>query len=86
MTGNGTGLGKQYMGFIRGNMDHIAKKITDDLWVLSVMERWYNEQVQVMCTWLTDRLDRALHPYQCTCLAHIVKVSFPFSFFVIFVF
>jgi hypothetical protein len=38
-------------------------------------QRWYTEQVQVLCTWLTDRLDRALHPYQCTCLAHIVKVG-----------
>lgn len=38
MTGNGTGTGKQYMGFVRGNMDQITKKITDDLWVLGVME------------------------------------------------
>ena len=38
VTGNGTGTGKQYMGFVRGNMDQITKKITDDLWVLSVME------------------------------------------------
>jgi len=70
---NGTGMGKQYMTFVRNNMDQIAKKITDDLWVLGAMERWYTEQVQVLCTWLTDRLDKALHPYQCTCLAHIVK-------------
>ena len=28
----------------------------------------------MLCTWLTDRLDRSLHPYQCTCLALIVKV------------
>lgn len=38
MTGNGTGLGKAYMSFVRANMDQIAKKITDDLWVLSAME------------------------------------------------
>ena len=38
MTGNGTGLGKQYMSFVRANMDQVAKKITDDLWVLSAME------------------------------------------------
>lgn len=91
------------MNFVRANMDQIAKKITDDLWVLSVMEvrftsseilnrvvylslsdvfhlqRWYSEQVQLLCTWLTDRLDRSLHPYQCTCLAHIVKVRMHYS-------
>ena len=37
-------------------------------------QRWYQEQVQMLCTWLTDRLDRSLHPYQCTCLGLIVKV------------
>ena len=35
---NGTGMGKQYMTFVRNNMDQIAKKITDDLWVLGAME------------------------------------------------
>ena len=35
---NGTGMGKQYMTFVRNNMDQIAKRITDDLWVLSAME------------------------------------------------
>ena len=31
-------MGKQYMTFVRNNMDQVAKKITDDLWVLSAME------------------------------------------------
>ena len=44
-----------------------------------LFQRWYTEQVQVLCTWLTDRLDKALHPYQCTCLAHIVKVRLVFD-------
>ena len=38
LTGTGTDLGKSYMGFCRGNMDQIEKKIKDDLWVLSTME------------------------------------------------
>ncbi len=111
VTGNGSGLGKQYMGFVRCNMDQVQKKITDDLWVVAAMEvsdrqtdrqtdtqknsstssfkilspilfslhltsqHWYADQVQMLCTWLTERLDRSLHPYQCTCLAHIVKVG-----------
>ena len=43
--------------------------------VFLLFQRWYTDQVQMLCTWLTDRLDRSLHPYQCTCLAHIVKVG-----------
>ena len=29
----------------------------------------------MLATWLTNRMDKALHPYQCTCLSHIVKVD-----------
>jgi hypothetical protein len=54
-------------------MDQIDKKITDDLWALSAIEKWYSEQVQRICTWLSDRLDKPLHPYQCTCLVHLTK-------------
>ena len=31
-------MGKSYVGFVRGNMDQVAKKINDDLFVLSTME------------------------------------------------
>ena len=91
MTGTGVDLGKSYVSFVRNNMDNIAKRITDDLWVLNIMEvckdlaffsdkfsifqKWYFDQVQMLSTWLTDRLDKSLHPFQCTCLAHVVKVS-----------
>merc|ERR1712223_670268 len=73
LTGSGTDVGKSYIAFVQGNMTQIEKKIKDDLWVLSTMERWYADQVQMLCTWLTDRLDRSLHHYQCTCLVFIVK-------------
>ena len=36
--------------------------------------RWYHGQMGMLATWLTNRMDKALHPYQCTCLSHIVKV------------
>lgn len=73
VTGSGVDLGKSYMQFVRNNMDTITKRINDDLWVLNVMEKWYFDQVQMISTWLTDRLDKTLIPYQCTCLAHVVK-------------
>ena len=30
--------GKKYIAFVRGNMDQIDKKITDDLWALNAIE------------------------------------------------
>jgi hypothetical protein len=38
VTGTGTEQGKSYVAFVRNNMDIIAKRISDDLWVLNVME------------------------------------------------
>lgn len=33
----------------------------------------YTGQINMLCQWLSERLDHSLHLYQCTCLAHIVK-------------
>ena len=38
VTGSGVDEGKKYVSFVRGNMDQIDKKITDDLWALSAIE------------------------------------------------
>jgi hypothetical protein len=38
VTGTGTDQGKSYVAFVRNNMDIVAKRISDDLWVLNVME------------------------------------------------
>merc|ERR1712110_189632 len=59
--------------FIRSNLDTLSKRITDDCWILIVTERWYHGQMGMLATWLTNRMDKALHPYQCTCLSHIVQ-------------
>lgn len=37
------------------------------------LQQWYTAQIQMLCNWLSERLDHSLHLYQCTCLAHIVK-------------
>merc|ERR1719234_2585339 len=73
VTGSGTDLGKSYILFIRSNLDTLSKRITDDCWILVVTERWYHGQMGMLATWLTNRMDKALPPYQCTCLSHIVK-------------
>ena len=41
VTGSGVDEGKKYISFVRGNMDQIDKKITDDLWALSAIEVKY---------------------------------------------
>lgn len=55
-------------------MDQIRGKVNDELWILNFFEQWYTSQINLLCNWLSERLGHSLHFYQCTCLAHIVKV------------
>lgn len=73
VSGSGKDLGQGYVNFTRNCMDQIRGKVTDELWILNFFEQWYTNQINMLCNWLSERLDHALHPYQCTCLAQIVK-------------
>ncbi|CAL7937292.1 unnamed protein product [Xylocopa violacea] len=73
VSGNGKEMGQAYVSFTRNCMDQIRGKVLDELWILTFFEQWYTAQIQMLCTWLSERLDHNLHLYQCTCLAHIVK-------------
>ncbi|XP_046355137.1 calcium-dependent secretion activator 1-like isoform X3 [Haliotis rufescens] len=69
-------LGKSYVDFMRGNLDQMRQKITDELYTLTLFEQWYSDQMKMMCDWLTDRLDLSLHPYQLNCLMTINRKCF----------
>nr|CAD7405784.1 unnamed protein product [Timema cristinae] len=43
--------------------------------LLQKVHQWYTAQIQLLCNFLSERLDHSLHLYQCTCLAHVVKTS-----------
>ncbi|XP_023290485.1 calcium-dependent secretion activator isoform X2 [Orussus abietinus] len=73
VSGSGKEMGQAYVNFTRNCMDQIRSKVIDELWILTFFEQWYTAQIQMLCNWLSERLDNSLHLYQCTCLAHIVK-------------
>ncbi|XP_019873010.2 calcium-dependent secretion activator isoform X3 [Aethina tumida] len=73
VSGSGKDMGQGYVNFTRNCMDQIRGKVTDELWILNFFEQWYTSQINMLCNWLSERLDHTLHPHQCTCLAHIVK-------------
>ena len=75
VSGSGKDLGQGYVNFTRNNMDQVRGKINDELWILNIFEQWYTAQINMLCNWLSERLDHSLHLYQCTCLSHIVKVT-----------
>ncbi|XP_054280799.1 calcium-dependent secretion activator [Macrosteles quadrilineatus] len=73
VSGSGKDMGHAYVNFTRNCLEQIRSKVNDDLWILNFFEQWYTAQIQLLCNWLSERLDHSLHVYQCTCLAHIVK-------------
>ncbi|XP_044764799.1 calcium-dependent secretion activator isoform X4 [Coccinella septempunctata] len=73
MHGSGKDVGQGYVNFTLNCMDQIRGKVTDELWILTFFEQWYTGQITMLCNWLSERLDHTLHPFQCACLAHIVR-------------
>ncbi|XP_013399919.1 calcium-dependent secretion activator 1 [Lingula anatina] len=66
-------VGKEYVTFMRANLDVIRQKISDELFVLSICEQWYTRQMKTLCDWLSNRLDLSLHPVQLQCYQTIAK-------------
>jgi len=69
---SGVDTAKTYISFVRLNMDILARRISEDAWVLKLAERWYFEQNKKIMAFLTERAN-GLHPFQCTCVAYIAK-------------
>jgi len=38
-----------------------------------LIKNWYTEQVKLISSWLSERMEICLHPYQLACLTMIVK-------------
>ncbi|XP_037956639.1 calcium-dependent secretion activator isoform X4 [Teleopsis dalmanni] len=73
VSSSGKDLGQGYVNFFRNNMDQIRGKIGDDLWTLNFFEQWYTLQINMLCNWLSERLDHSLHYAQVMSLSHITK-------------
>ncbi|XP_067934270.1 calcium-dependent secretion activator 1-like isoform X2 [Watersipora subatra] len=66
-------LGKEYVQFLSANLDMIRQKTGDEIFVNTIFEIWYSQQLHCLNKWLAERADLALHPYQLTCVIHIIK-------------
>ncbi|KAH8853555.1 Calcium-dependent secretion activator 1 [Schistosoma japonicum] len=66
-------IGKAYVEFLRVNLEQMRQKVSDELYILSIMETWYMTQTRVINDWLIERKGNALSSYQFTCLSTIIK-------------
>ncbi|RWS31419.1 calcium-dependent secretion activator-like protein [Leptotrombidium deliense] len=73
VSGSGKEIGKSYVNFVRNSMEQLRQKVADELWVLSLLEQWYTSQINMTCTWLSERIDRSLHNVQLHALSFIIR-------------
>ncbi|CAJ0603670.1 unnamed protein product [Cylicocyclus nassatus] len=66
-------FGNSYVTFMRGCTEQLRQIVSDEVWVNTLFERWYANQMKMISEWLTERLQQSLSPYQFTCLNFIVK-------------
>ncbi|PAV90841.1 hypothetical protein WR25_06278 [Diploscapter pachys] len=66
-------IGNSYVTFMRGCTEQLRQIVVDELWVNSLFEHWYDNQMKMINEWLTERLQQSLSSYQFQCLSFIVK-------------
>ncbi|KAG1683212.1 Calcium-dependent secretion activator 1 [Nymphon striatum] len=73
VSSTGREMGAAYVNFFRNSVEQLRQRVNDELWVLNIMEQWYDGQMQLLCNWLSERLDRGLHCFQLSALSFIMK-------------
>ena len=69
----GIELGRDYVTFVRNNTEILRQNVHDDLYVNTIIEKWYGGQMDILSEWLSERTDIALHHYQLSCLLFMNK-------------
>jgi hypothetical protein len=72
MSSSGRDIGKQYVSFVSNCCELIRNKINDELWIVMLLEDWYAAQMNTICQWLAERIDRSLHDVQLVALTNIM--------------
>ncbi|XP_018112228.1 calcium-dependent secretion activator 1 isoform X25 [Xenopus laevis] len=72
----GMDLADAYVTFIRHSQDVLRDKVNEEIYIERLFDQWYTSSMNVVCTWLTDRMDLQLHIYQLKTLIRIVKKTY----------
>ncbi|XP_041417751.1 calcium-dependent secretion activator 1-like isoform X23 [Xenopus laevis] len=72
----GMDVADAYVTFVRHSQDVLRDKVNEEIYIERLFDQWYTSTVNVICTWLTDRMDLQLHIYQLKTLIRIVKKTY----------
>ncbi|XP_043977426.1 calcium-dependent secretion activator 1 isoform X3 [Gambusia affinis] len=65
-----------YVTFVRHSQDMLREKVNEEIYVERLFDQWYTSSMNLVGTWLTDRMDLQLHVYQLKILIRIVKKKY----------
>ncbi|XP_061113099.1 calcium-dependent secretion activator 1-like isoform X2 [Conger conger] len=65
-----------YVTFVRHSQDILRDKVNEEMYIERLFDQWYTSTMNLLGTWLTDRMDLQLHVYQLKILIRIVKKKY----------
>ncbi|XP_034167522.1 calcium-dependent secretion activator 1 isoform X10 [Pangasianodon hypophthalmus] len=65
-----------YVTFVRHSQDILRDKVNEEVYIERLFDQWYTATMNLLGTWLTDRMDQQLHVYQLKILIRIVKKKY----------
>ncbi|XP_068599048.1 calcium-dependent secretion activator 1 [Brachionichthys hirsutus] len=72
----GMDIADGYVTFVRHSQDMLREKVNEEVYVERLFDQWYTSTMNLVGTWLTDRVDLQLHVYQLKILIRVVKKKY----------
>ncbi|XP_007551386.1 calcium-dependent secretion activator 1-like isoform X10 [Poecilia latipinna] len=65
-----------YVTFMRHSQDMLREKVNEEVYIERLFDQWYTATMNLLGTWLTERMDQQLHVYQLKILIRITKKKY----------
>ncbi|XP_036067967.1 calcium-dependent secretion activator 1 isoform X8 [Oryzias melastigma] len=65
-----------YVTFMRHSQDMLRDKVNEEVYIERLFDQWYTATMNLLGTWLTERMDQQLHVYQLKILIRITKKKY----------
>uniref|UniRef100_A0A672PGV6 Calcium-dependent secretion activator 1-like n=1 Tax=Sinocyclocheilus grahami TaxID=75366 RepID=A0A672PGV6_SINGR len=65
-----------YVTFVRHSQDILRDKVNEEVYIERLFDQWFTATMNLLATWLTERMDQQLHVYQLKILIRIVKKKY----------
>lgn len=65
-----------YVTFVRHSQDMLRDKVNGEVYIERLFDQWYTATMNLLGTWLTERMDQQLHVYQLKILIRITKKKY----------